>query len=467
MTSQSEYISYTPVETQSHETLSYYPAYVIDVDSNSNIFIGYENNWRPAEWVAPDDVRFSPASFDPAAFSPQRGELVEVLAKSSDEEPYSWWGATIKNVKGEFYMIAYQSWEDDFNEILEKDMLRPYNLSPSLATLGLTVSYVPIPQDLWSIFTVEHLHTVRQSSQSVTLLIDSQEHRIRIVANAACAKRAAALLAMAFKHLSEISRLKARRLREDKNGYASTSISPSQSLSPSQTSSTFHTSSPNTFSVTRKRWEEGHVEEFQCSPALMGLVIGKKGHNVRQAEKVDGILHIKVDNSSATITILASTQSAALKARALLEFTEERIYVPKSLLGRVVGKGFAHLRDIEERAGVSRIRVESEGEERDEPRPEDRIRDKERYEYDAHHIHPSQSNRNQNLQHQNNGQDDSLVTLLLIGTHQSVSDAKAMIELHLSYLLELQSLSEEEKKRADRIARLNREISQFNHHTHS
>jgi hypothetical protein len=55
-----------------------------------------------------------PCSRSPVALS------LGVGSQSSDDEPYSFWKATVKTVRGEFYMISYSSWEDEFNEILEK-----------------------------------------------------------------------------------------------------------------------------------------------------------------------------------------------------------------------------------------------------------------------------------------------------------------------------------------------------------
>ena len=91
------------------------------------VLVGYPNAWKADEWVLLENVRNAAPEFDPASFNPVAGDVVEAQAKSSDDEPYSWWKATVKTVRGEFYMISYSSWEDEFNEILERDMLRPFN----------------------------------------------------------------------------------------------------------------------------------------------------------------------------------------------------------------------------------------------------------------------------------------------------------------------------------------------------
>ena len=92
------------------------------------MLVGYPNAWKSDEWVFLENVRNAPSqATDPATFVPVAGDIVEAQAKSSDDEPYSWWKATVKSVRGAYHMISYNSWEDEFNEILEKDMLRPFN----------------------------------------------------------------------------------------------------------------------------------------------------------------------------------------------------------------------------------------------------------------------------------------------------------------------------------------------------
>jgi len=102
-------------------------AFLKDYNNVDQVLVGYPNAWKADEWVLLENVRNAAPEFDPASFNPVAGDVVEAQAKSSDDEPYSWWKATVKTVRGEFYMISYSSWEDEFNEILERDMLRPFN----------------------------------------------------------------------------------------------------------------------------------------------------------------------------------------------------------------------------------------------------------------------------------------------------------------------------------------------------
>lgn len=79
---------------------------------------------------------------------------MQAKAKSQDTEPFSWWSSRVKSIRGEvcvifvmvcclstcvtvsivsfgapsqFYLISYTDWGDTYNEIVEKDVLRPMN----------------------------------------------------------------------------------------------------------------------------------------------------------------------------------------------------------------------------------------------------------------------------------------------------------------------------------------------------
>ena len=50
-----------------------------------------------------------------------------MLAKSGDEEPYAWWHARIKMMKGEFAVVEYIGWESTYSEIVQIDRVRSVN----------------------------------------------------------------------------------------------------------------------------------------------------------------------------------------------------------------------------------------------------------------------------------------------------------------------------------------------------
>lgn len=95
-----------------------------------------------------------------------------------------------------------------------------------------------------------------------------------------------------------------------------------------------------------------------CVYIVMGLVIGKKGKTIKEAESEEGVQNVRVDSDNGTISILARSPEAAARARKHLEFIEDRYPVVRDQIGRVVGKFFANIREIEENTGVVRITVD-------------------------------------------------------------------------------------------------------------
>ena len=105
--------------------------------------------------------------------------------------------------------------------------------------------------------------------------------------------------------------------------------------------------------------------EFNCPPQLMGMVIGKRHKNLYIAENLEGIHKVHVDTETGNIVVIARTMEAALAARSLLELTEQTLHIPSVLVGRVVGKNFQTIKNIEQHSGVLRIKV---GDDRDQVR---------------------------------------------------------------------------------------------------
>lgn len=68
-------------------------------------------------------------------------------------------------------------------------------------------------------------------------------------------------------------------------------------------------------------------------------------------------LQVHVDTENGSITVVARTAEAASAARSLLELTEQTLHIPSVLVGRVVGKNFSIIKEIEQHSGVLRIKV--------------------------------------------------------------------------------------------------------------
>jgi hypothetical protein len=354
---------------------------VKDYDPKSNtLLIEYENQWKSDEWFSLDNVRPAAPSFDFSSFAPSAGQQIEAKAKSSDEEPYSWWKASIKTVKGEFYLISYSSWEDEFNEILEKEMLRPLNQSSAyLNGPQIIKQEIPLPKDLRSGLDASHFQPIVQSSQAIAINVQLEpKNTIAIIGSAASVKLSTALLAIALKHLVDIHKLQQRTQQHEAS-----------------------------ISSLKSKLHDSHMEEFRIKPELMGFVIGKKGANIKRAEEESGAISIRVDSDKGIVVIQAKTAEDAAKARKYLDYIEDSYVIPKNSVGRIVGKNFTNIQEIEKNSGVIRIRVADEKERKNKE--------------------------------SNNAE------LLITGQREAVEMARLLLDHHIKFLDQLSELSEQER----------------------
>jgi len=153
-------------------------------------------------------VRPRPRITDKSRIEYQIDEFVEVFTRNQKWEAEGWWKAVIKNKKASFFYVAYEN-SDKYDEIVEKNRLRPINTREPLNAKDYTQVQIPVPLEVlgWAQNieeSDEKLDGIRLKSNNLIVSFDTDRKHVIVLGKEKNIETAKLLIDIVLSHQAEV-----------------------------------------------------------------------------------------------------------------------------------------------------------------------------------------------------------------------------------------------------------------------